>query len=260
MFQNHLLQLLTLAAMEPPVAFKPDDVRDEKVKVLRSLKPLVSGDEEPPAVIGQYSSAEVKDEKVSGYREEPNVAPESITPTFAAIRFEIDNWRWKHVPFYLRSGKRLPKRMSEILIQFRPPPVLMFNQTELEAKMPSVLVMRVQPDEGISLRFNVKTPGTANELTPEFEISPVNMDFSYDEAFGGDTPPAYQTLLLDVMLGDATLFTRSDEVEAAWSVIDPLLDYIAKHPPSKIPQYAAGTWGPAEADELLAKAGSKWRD
>lgn len=260
MFQNHLLQLLTLAAMEPPVAFKADDVRDEKVKVLRSLKPLVTDSEEPPAVIGQYASAEVDGEKVAGYRQEPNVAPESVTPTFAAIRFEIDNWRWKHVPFYLRSGKRLPKRMSEILIQFRPPPVLMFNQTELEEKMPSVLVMRVQPDEGISLRFNVKTPGTANELTPEFEISPVNMDFSYDEAFGGDTPPAYQTLLLDVMLGDATLFTRSDEVEAAWSVIDPLLDYIAKHPPSKIPQYAAGTWGPAEADELLAKAGSQWRD
>jgi len=260
MFQNHLLQLLTLAAMEPPVAFKADDVRDEKVKVLRSLKPLVIANEEPPVVIGQYSAADVNGEKIAGYREEPNVAPQSVTPTFAAIRFEIDNWRWKHVPFYLRSGKRLPKRMSEILIQFRPPPVLMFNQTELEAKMPSVLVMRVQPDEGISLRFNVKTPGTANELTPEFEISPVNMDFSYEEAFGDDTPPAYQTLLLDVMLGDATLFTRSDEVEAAWSVIDPLLDYVAKHAPSKIPQYAAGTWGPAEADELLAKAGTTWRD
>jgi glucose-6-phosphate 1-dehydrogenase len=258
MFQNHLLQLLTLAAMEPPVAFKADDVRDEKVKVLRSLKPII-GEADPPVVIGQYSSAELNGEKVPGYREEQNVAAESVTPTFAAIRFEIDNWRWKHVPFYLRSGKRLPERTSQIVIQFRPPPVLMFNQTELEEKMPSVLVMRVQPDEGISLRFNVKTPGTANELTPEFEISPVNMDFSYAEAFKGDTPPAYQTLLLDVMLGDATLFTRSDEVEAAWSVIDPILEYIATHPPSKIPQYAAGTWGPAEADELLDKAGTKWR-
>jgi glucose-6-phosphate 1-dehydrogenase len=136
----------------------------------------------------------------------------------------------------------------------------MFGQTELEQKWPSVLVMRVQPDEGISLRFNVKTPGTANQLTPEFEISPVNMDFSYDEAFGGETPPAYQTLLLDVMLGDATLFTRSDEVEAAWSVIDPLLDYIAKHPPSKIPQYKAGTWGPEEANQLLTPSGTRWRD
>jgi len=259
MFQNHLLQLLTLAAMEPPIAFKADDVRDEKVKVLKSLRPLLA-DGDPPVVIGQYASAEIKGEHVPGFREEQNVAPQSVTPTFAAIRFEIDNWRWKHVPFYVRSGKRLPKRTSEIAIQFRPPPVLMFNQTELEQKWPSVLVMRVQPDEGISLRFNVKTPGTANELTPEFEISPVNMDFSYDEAFGGETPPAYQTLLLDVLLGDATLFTRSDEVEAAWSVIDPLLDYIAKHPPSKIPQYPAGTWGPEEADDLLEKSGTRWRD
>jgi glucose-6-phosphate 1-dehydrogenase len=259
MFQNHLLQLLTLAAMEPPIAFKADDVRDEKVKVLKSLKPLLA-DGDPPVVIGQYASADIKGEHVPGFREEQNVAPDSVTPTFAAIRFEIDNWRWKHVPFYVRSGKRLPKRTSEIAIQFRSPPVLMFNQTELEEKWPSVLVMRVQPDEGISLRFNVKTPGTANELTPEFEISPVNMDFSYDEAFGGETPPAYQTLLLDVMLGDATLFTRSDEVEAAWSVIDPLLDYLSKHPPSKIPQYTAGTWGPPEADDLLDKSGTRWRD
>jgi glucose-6-phosphate 1-dehydrogenase len=136
----------------------------------------------------------------------------------------------------------------------------MFNQTELEQKWPSVLVMRVQPDEGISLRFNVKTPGTANELTPEFEISPVNMDFSYDEVFGGETPPAYQTLLLDVMLGDATLFTRSDEVEAAWEVIDPLLEYFERKPPSELPQYTEGTWGPAEADELLERSGTRWRE
>ncbi|HEX6575815.1 MAG TPA: glucose-6-phosphate dehydrogenase, partial [Gemmatimonadaceae bacterium] len=217
MFQNHLLQLLTLAAMEPPIAFKADDVRDEKVKVLRSIKPLLA-DGEPPVVLGQYA----------GYREEENVAPDSVTPTFAAVRFDIDDWRWKHVPFFVRSGKKLPKRTSQIAIQFRPPPVLMFNQEELERKWPSLLVMRVQPDEGISLRFNVKTPGTANELTPEFEISPVNMDFSYDEVFGGETPPAYQTLLLDVMLGDATLFTRSDEVEAAWAVIDPLIEYFER--------------------------------
>jgi glucose-6-phosphate 1-dehydrogenase len=259
MFQNHLLQLLTLAAMEPPIAFKADDVRDEKVKVLRSLKPLL-GDGDPPVVIGQYSAAELNGNHTVGYREEENVAPQSVTPTFAAVRFDIDNWRWRHVPFYLRSGKRMPRRASEIAIQFRPPPVLMFNQTELEQKWPSVLVMRVQPDEGISLRFNVKTPGTANQLTPEFEITPVDMDFAYDEAFGGETPPAYQTLLLDVMLGDATLFTRSDEVEAAWAVIDPLIDYLAKHPPSSVPQYQAGTWGPTEADDLLEKAGTRWRE
>ena len=249
MFQNHLLQLLTLAAMEPPIAFKADDVRDEKVKVLKSLRPLLS-DTEPPVVLGQYA----------GYREEPNVSPQSRTPTFAAFRFDIDNWRWRHVPFFVRSGKRLPKRTSEIAIQFRPPPVLMFHQTELERNWPSVLVMRVQPDEGISLRFNVKTPGTANELTPEFEISPVNMDFSYDEVFGGETPPAYQTLLLDVLLGDATLFTRSDEVEAAWSVIDPVLEYFERHPARALPPYAPGTWGPAEADDLLDSAGTRWRE
>ena len=249
MFQNHLLQLLTLAAMEPPIAFKADDVRDEKVKVLRSLRPLLA-DGDPPVVLGQYE----------GYRSEQNVSPESVTPTFAAVRFDIDNWRWRHVPFFVRSGKKLPRRTSEIAIQFRPPPVLMFNQTELEQKWPSVLVMRVQPDEGISLRFNVKTPGTANELTPEFEISPVNMDFSYEEVFGGETPPAYQTLLLDVMLGDATLFTRSDEVEAAWAVIDPLLEHFESKPPEKLPEYKEGTWGPREADELLEKAGTRWRE
>ena len=249
MFQNHLLQLVTLAAMEPPIAFKADDVRDEKVKVLRSLRPLLA-DGEPAVALGQYD----------GYRAESNVSPESRTPTFAAIRFDIDNWRWRHVPFFVRSGKHLPKRTSEIAIQFRPPPVLMFHQTELEQKFPSVLVMRVQPDEGISLRFNVKTPGTANELTPEFEISPVNMDFSYDEVFGGKTPPAYQTLLLDVLMGDATLFTRSDEVEAAWGVIDPVLEYFDRHPARTLPSYAPGSWGPAEADDLLEPAGTRWRE
>lgn len=249
MFQNHLLQLLTLAAMEPPIAFKADDVRDEKVKVLKSLRPLLA-DGDPPVALGQYA----------GYREEPDVSAESRTPTFAAIRFDIDNWRWRHVPFFVRSGKRLPKRTSEIAIQFRPPPVLMFQQTELEQKWPSVLVMRVQPDEGISLRFNVKTPGIPNELTPEFEITPVNMEFSYDEVFGGETPPAYQTLLLDVLLGDATLFTRSDEVEAAWSVIDPILEYFDRLPARAIPAYAVGEWGPAEADQLLGSAGTRWRE
>jgi glucose-6-phosphate 1-dehydrogenase len=257
MFQNHLLQLLALAAMEPPIAFRADDVRDEKVKVLRSLRPILDGSE-PPVVLGQYSGTDVDGKRIPGYHEEKDVALDSITPTFAAIRFDIDNWRWKHVPFYLRSGKRLPERTSEIKIQFRSPPVLMFGQQELEEKWPSVLVMRVQPDEGISLRFHVKTPGTANQLTPEFEISPVEMDFSYAKVFGGETPPAYQTLLLDCMIGDATLFTRSDEVEVAWQVIDPLLKYLEKHPASSLPEYQSGTWGPKEADELLARTGTKW--
>ena len=258
MFQNHLLQLLALAAMEPPVAFKADDVRDEKVKVLRSLRPLI-GAEKPPIVLAQYAGAEVDGAKEPGYREEKDVSPASTTPTFAAMRFDIDNWRWKDVPFYLRSGKRMAKRTSEIAIQFRSPPVLMFGQQELEEKAPSMLVMRVQPDEGISLRFQVKTPGAENQLTPVFEISPVDMDFSYAQAFGGDTPPAYQTLLLDIMLGDATLFTRSDEVEAAWKVIDPLLKYLENNPVKDLPTYAAGSWGPSEADEMLKAEGSQWR-
>lgn len=258
MFQNHLLQLLALAAMEPPIAFRADDVRDEKVKVLRSLRPLLA-DGEPPVALGQYAPARDANILVPGYRDEENVSPESVTPTFAAIRFDIDNWRWRHVPFYLRSGKRLPERTSEIAIQFRSPPMLMFGQKELEENWPSVLVMRVQPDEGISLRFHVKTPGAGNQLTPEFEITPVDMDFSYDEAFGDEAPPAYQTLLLDCMLGDATLFTRSDEVEVAWQIIDPLLHYYEERGPIALPQYPAGTWGPSEAHDLLERAGTKWR-
>jgi len=258
MFQNHLLQLLALAAMEPPIAFKADDVRDEKVKVLRSLRSLI-GAGKPPIVLGQYGPAQIGDEKAAGYREEKDVSPTSVTPTYAAMRFDIDNWRWKNVPFYLRSGKRMAKRTSEIAIQFRSPPVLMFGQSELEEKAPSMLVMRVQPDEGISLRFQVKTPGAENELTPAFEISPVDMDFSYAEAFGEDTPPAYQTLLLDCMLGDATLFTRSDEVEVAWEVIDPLLKYLEANPVTELPSYPAGSWGPAQSDEMLKGEGSKWR-
>jgi glucose-6-phosphate 1-dehydrogenase len=210
-------------------------------------------------VLAQYASAEVGGQQAAGYREEKDVSPTSITPTYAAMRFDIDNWRWRNVPFYLRSGKRMANRTSEIAIQFRSPPVLMFGQKELEQKWPSMLVMRVQPDEGISLRFQVKTPGAANQLTPEFEISPVNMDFSYAEAFGGDTPPAYQTLLLDIMLGDATLFTRSDEVEVAWQVIDPLLNYLQENGSPDLPTYPAGTWGPPEADAMLKAEGSKWR-
>ncbi len=258
MFQNHLLQLLALAAMEPPIAFRADDVRDEKVKVLRSLRPLLA-EGDPPVALGQYSSATSGENRIPGYREEENVSADSVTPTFAAIRFDIDNWRWRHVPFYLRSGKRLPERTSEIAIQFRSPPLLMFGQKELEENWPSVLVMRVQPDEGISLRFHVKTPGAENQLTPEFEIMPVDMDFSYQEAFGDEAPPAYQTLLLDCMLGDATLFTRSDEVEVAWQIIDPLLHYYEERRSTALPQYAAGSWGPIEAHDLLDRAGTKWR-
>ena len=258
MFQNHLLQLLALAAMEPPIAFNGNEVRNEKVKVLHAVRPLV-GQGEVPVVLGQYVAGEMHGEHMTGYKEEENVNPNSTTPTFAAIRFSIDNWRWKHVPFYVRSGKRLADRKSEIAITFRSPPVLMFGQEDLESRCPSTLIMRVQPDEGISLRFQVKTPGAHNELTTNMEISPVDMEFSYAEAFGAETPPAYQTLLLDVMIGDQTLFTRSDEVEGAWSIIDPLLKYFERRPVRELPGYPAGSWGPAQADELLRGAHSRWR-
>ncbi len=258
MFQNHLLQLLTLAAMEPPSAFTGDAVRDEKVKVLRSIRPLV-GDGEPPVVRAQYSDGTHDGETVPGYRSEADVSPISATPTYAAMRVSIDNWRWKGVPFYLRSGKRLGRRISEISVQFRSPPLMLFDQHTVEDMAPSVLVMRVQPDEGISLRFQVKTPGAMHELTPGLEITPVDMEFSYAEAFGNNPHPAYETLLLDCMTGDPTLFTRSDEVEMAWSIIDPILEYWNEHPLEKIPSYAAGSAGPVEAIGLLHGDHTRWR-
>lgn len=257
MFQNHLLQLLTLAAMEPPIAASGDAVRDEKVKVLRSLRPLLA-DGHPAAVRAQYTSGMIKGERVRGYREEPNVDPRSTTATFAALRVYVDNWRWQGVPFYLRSGKRMARQCTEIVLQFRKPPDLMFGQGQGGVR-PNVLVVRIQPDDGIDLRFEVKTPGASYELEPGLEISRVAMEFSYAAAFGEDVPPAYETLLLDSMIGDQTLFTRSDEVDMQWRVIDPLLQYWEHRTERSIPTYEAGTWGPREADELLARDSHVWR-
>jgi len=257
MFQNHLLQLLTLAAMEPPIAASGNSVRDEKVKVLRSIRPLLA-DGPPAAVRAQYRAGTIDGKTVNGYRQEPNVDPRSVTPTYAALRVYIDNWRWQGVPFYLRSGKRMAKRCTEIVMQFRRPPDLMFGG-DTGGVRPNVLVVRIQPNDGIALRFEVKTPGAANELEPGLEISRVDMDFSYADAFGEDIPPAYETLLLDCMIGDQTLFTRSDEVDMQWSVIDPLLNYWEHRADRQIPTYDAGTWGPKEADELLARDGHVWR-
>ena len=259
MFQNHLLQLLALAAMEPPISFTADAVRDEKVKVFRSIRPLVREGSAPKAVLAQYTAGKSGEEELPAYRSEKDVAPESTTPTYAAIRVAIDNWRWDSVPFYLRSGKRLPRRTSEIAVQFRAPPLMLFGQRRAAEMAPSVLVMRVQPDEGISLRFQVKVPGTEHELTPGMEIAPVDMDFSYAGVFGEKSPPAYQTLLLDCMIGDPTLFTRSDEVEMAWRVIDPLLEYWEQRGKSELAFYPAGSVGPAEADQLLARERARWR-
>ena len=261
MFQNHLLQLLALTAMEPPAAMTADAVRDEKVKVLRSIRWFTPETIPKNAVRAQYAMGKLKDLDVPGYRDEPDVNKESQTPTYAAVRFHVDNWRWKGVPFYVRSGKRLPKRVSEIAVHFQAPPHLMFGGPgagdDLE---PNVLVMRVQPNEGVSLNFEVKVPGAAVALTQHVEVAPVDMDFVYAEAFGETAAPAYETLLLDVMIGEMTLFTRSDEVEAAWQLIDPLLSYWESHPPASMPTYAAGSWGPREADDLLAREGAKWRE
>jgi glucose-6-phosphate 1-dehydrogenase len=254
MFQNHLLQLLTLTAMEPPVAFNADAVRDEKVKVLRALRPFTVEEAHDVAVRGQYGPGTLAGKSVSGYREEPDIAKDSGTPTYAAVRFLVDNWRWQGVPFFLRSGKRMPCRATEIAIQFREPPHLMFPLPKGQGFEPNVLAMRVQPQESIALRFEVKVPGA------QVRIVSVDMDFEYEEAFGEDHHEAYETLLLDCMLGEATLFARSDEVEAAWTAVDPLITHWEQTLPAHFPNYAAGTWGPAVADEFIARIGAKWRE
>jgi glucose-6-phosphate 1-dehydrogenase len=255
------MQLLALTAMEPPPSMTADAVRDEKVKVLKSIRWLTPETIPTSAVRAQYAAGRVKGAEVPGYCQEPDVAPGSQTPTYAAARFYIDNWRWKGVPFYLRSGKRLATRVSEIAVQFRSPPHLMFGVDGRQGVLPpNVLVMRVQPNEGVSINFEVKVPGAAVALTQHVEVAPVDMDFSYAEAFGETSAPAYETLLLDVMIGEATLFTRSDEVEAAWKLIDPLLSYWESHPPEKMATYPAGSWGPEEADQLIAADGARWRE
>lgn len=259
MFQNHLMQLLALTAMEPPPAMTADAVRDEKVKVLKSVRWLTPESIPSSAVRAQYSAGVVGGNLVAGYRDEPDVERKSQTPTYAAVRFHIDNWRWRGVPFLLRSGKRMAKRYSEIAVTFQSPPHLMFGGNGQGQLQPNVLVLRVQPNEGISLNFQVKVPGAAVALTQELEVAPVDMDFSYTEAFGETTAPAYETLLLDVMIGEMTLFTRSDEVEAAWKIIDPLLQHWESHPANPMPTYTSGSWGPAEADRLISLDGAVWR-
>jgi glucose-6-phosphate 1-dehydrogenase len=259
MFQNHLLQLLSLTAMEPPPQMSANAVRDEKVKVLKSIRWLTKDAIPGNTVRAQYTAGTIKGKPVPGYTQEPDVAPDSTVPTFAAVRLFVDNWRWNGVPFYLRSGKRLAKRESEIVVQFRSPPHLMFGQSS-EVMRPNTLVMRVQPNEGVALNFEVKVPGAAVALTSNIEIAPVDMEFNYAEAFGEVAAPAYETLLLDVMIGEATLFTRTDEVEAAWRVVDPLIQYWESHKPKRMPTYAAGSWGPREADELIEEDGVEWRE
>jgi len=250
--QNHMLQLVSLIGMEPPVAYEPDAVRDEKVKVLRALREFPRGHEGDSAVRGQYTDGSVLGEKAPAYRKEPNVNPESKVETYAAMKLYIDNWRWADVPFYVRAGKRLPKRVTDISIHFRPAPYPLFNKMTNVKMQPNVLAIRIQPDEGISLKFDSKVPG------PTVRTAPVTMEFRYATSFGAEPPEAYERLLLETMLGDSTLFARRDEVETAWAWLDPLLAAWAAEPGPPEP-YPAGTWGPEAADKLIERDGRKWR-
>ncbi len=249
--QNHLLQLVSLIAMEPPATFDADSLRDEKVKVLRAIA-MEPGEVLTDVVRGQYGPGWVAATKVPGYREEPDVDPHSETETFVAAKLQIDDWRWSGVPFYVRTGKRLPKRATEIAIQYREVPHRLFRDAAVDPD-PNLLVIRVQPDEGIMLRFGAKVPGLG------MDVRSVTMDFTYGSAFNVDSPDAYETLILDALQGDASLFTRADEVEEAWSIVDPLIEAWASAPEPSLPNYDAGTWGPPEADELLARDGRRWR-
>jgi len=253
MFQNHLLQLLSLTAMEPPVTFQADAVRDEKAKALRAVRPIHESALHEYTVRGQYGPGLIGGANVPGYREEPKVSPTSPAPTYAAVRLMIDNWRWQGVPFFLRSGKRMARRATEIAIQFKRPPHLLFPQTDGETLAPNTLAIRIQPDEGISLCFEIKIPGVDVKMTS------VQMDFSYADAFGSTDHSAYETLLLDCMVGDATLFARSDSVEASWAVVDPIIEAWEAKAPEHFPNYASGSWGPAVADEFIARDGARWR-
>lgn len=260
MFQNHLLQLLALTAMEPPIRADAGSIRDEKVRVLRSLVTPSLATDSPDVIPAQYTAGQIDGADVPGYRQEPGVASDSTTATFAATRFLIDNSRWQGVPFYLRSGKRMARRVTEIAIQFRDLPLAMFGSHMRGPRSPNVLVLRIQPDEGITLSIELKCPGPALSLTPEVEVGIVSMDFDYSEVFGATAFLAYETLLLDVMLGDATLFTRSDEVEAAWGIVDPLIRHWDHSPEAHVLAYGAGSWGPPEAAALLARDGFAWRE
>ena len=250
--QNHLLQLMTLVAMEPPSSFHADALRDQKLQVLQAVTIPDAEHVRRNVVRGQYGSGWVGGAATPGYREEPEVDPESETETYVAGRFTIDDWRWSGVPFYLRAGKRLPKRATEIAIQFKEVPLRLFRESSGDPA-PNILAMRIQPDEGIMLRFAAKVPGLG------LDVRTVNMDFDYGTSFAVDSPDAYETLILDALLGDASLFTRADEVEAAWAVVTPIITAWADTPAPHFPNYAAGSWGPEAADELIERDGRRWR-
>jgi glucose-6-phosphate 1-dehydrogenase len=253
MIPNHTLQLVAMTAMEPPNSFDSEAVRDEKAKVIHAIQPLSPEDVLTKAVRGQYGPGILLENRVPGYRAEPQVDPQSATETFVAMELQIDNWRWAGVPFYLRTGKRLAERVTEIAIQFKRAPHLLFRSTEVETLSANQLVMHIQPDEGISLRFSAKIPGAVMNL------GAVNMEMKYEEYFGAAPWIGYETLLLDCMIGDPTLFQRADMVEAGWRLVEPLLDVWKAIPPRDFPNYAAGSWGPKDADLMLEREGRQWR-
>jgi glucose-6-phosphate 1-dehydrogenase len=254
MVQNHLLQVLALCAMEPPVSLEAEAIRDEKVKLLRSIRILQPDQVRSQVVRGQYAGGEINGRKAGAYRQEEKVDSGSNVETYVALRLLIDNWRWSGVPIYLRTGKSLPLSASEVRVQFRPTPHVLFAAQCGPRLDANAITLRLQPNEGISLRFNGKVPGTS------MEIRPVRMHFRYDSEFGAYTPEAYERLLLDVIAGDATLFIRRDEVETAWGIIDPIREAWKDSPLEEKEIYPAGAWGPRAADELLARYGHQWRN
>ncbi|HLR25494.1 MAG TPA: glucose-6-phosphate dehydrogenase [Fodinibius sp.] len=252
MIQNHLLQLLCLVAMEPPVSFDADEVRNKKLDVLHALRKYDEEEINQVAVRGQYAPGWMQGKQVQGYRSEDGVSPDSQTETYAALKFFVDNWRWQDVPFYVRTGKCMPKKTSVITIQFRPVPHKSFPEEALENWHPNRLIISIQPEKGMRLRFQAKQPGL------EMLLNPVDMTFNYDQTYSEEPPEAYETLLLDVMEGDATLFMRDDQVEAAWDILMPIINVWESTIPLDFPNYEAGTLGPEDAEALIAKDGNHW--
>lgn len=257
MIQNHLLQVMATVAMEAPPYFDSDAVRDERAKLLRSIRILKPEEVDSHAVKGQYGPARIGNENVLGFRQEPGVDPEAQTDTYAAVTFFVDNWRWAGVPFYVRTGKRMPKRVTDIAIRFEAAPLSLFNTSpgaeDSPLAAPNLLILRIQPDEGISLRFQSKDPAGGG-----MKLRPVSMDFNYGSSFGTRTPSAYETLLLDALAGDSTLYTRQDMVEASWRAVEPILVRWQERR-FDFPNYEAGSWGPRESDEMLERRGHQWR-
>ena len=254
MVPNHIMQLISLTAMEPPISFHADAVRDEQAKILHAIQPLSAEDVLSRTVRGQYGEGAVGNERMVAYRSEQDVPADSKTETFVAMKLLIDNWRWADVPFYLRTGKALASHSTHIVIQFRRAPFVLFRETPVENLMPNQLILHIQPEEGISLRFAAKVPG------PSMALGAVDMNFEYADYFGSQSKTGYERLLYDCMIGDATLFQRADMVEAGWQVVSPALDVWKALPPRSFPNYAAGSWGPKDADELLERDGRHWRN